>query len=358
MSEEIKNIIKVACIYSTSIIGAGFASGQEIMQFFTSYRIGGFYGIILAGLMFAVVGSLVLKKVSAERIRSYEEFLYPTFGWQLGWIINISVTVFMLCMFCVMLAGSANVLSNWLKVPYMYAGLIMGLICMALIMTNIRGIVALSTFVTPVLVVGVIMAGIAVFFFSDTQTFLLSGYLRYISRNWFVSSLLYVSYNSIPAIVMMCGLLPYLKTQRIASLGGLAGGMILCFTAFIIHTAIYMLYPAAMDKELPMLAILSSFNRSAGGLYSVVLWLAMLVSAITTGFCFADRVSASLKINKKITVLSTCLMAIPLSTLGFSRLISITYPIFGYLGLFMIIVVLTQKMVESYHRYVSRYSRK
>lgn len=350
MSEELKNIVKVACIYAASIIGAGFASGQEIMQFFSAYRNGGFYGIMLAGGLFAVLGSIVLRKIHTERIRSYEEFLFPTFGWRVGWIINISVTVFMLCMFCIMLAGSGNVLSEWLGIPNVYAALIMGLICLALIMTNIRGIVTLSTFITPVLVGGVIMAGIAVFFFSDTQVFLASEHLRYISRNWFVSSLLYVSYNSIPAIVMMCGLLPYLKTKRTATIGGLSGGMILCLAAFIIHAVICMLYPAVMDKELPMLAILSSFSSSAGSLYSVVLWLAMLVSAITMGFCFADRISRSLKLDRRIAVLLTCLAAVPLSTLGFSRLISAIYPVFGYLGLFMIIVLLAQKIAELYHR--------
>ena len=98
-----------------------------------------------------------------------------------------------------------------------------------------------------------------------------------------------------------------------------------------------------------MLAILSSFSSSAGSLYSIVLWLAMLVSAVTTGFCFADRISASVKLDRRVDVMITCLAAVPLSTLGFSRLISLSYPIFGYLGLFMIIVLLVQKIAQLQH---------
>jgi len=56
---------------------AGFASGQEIMQFFSSYYEGGFYGIVLAGVLFALIGYIVLVKVYSERIRNYEEFLFP-----------------------------------------------------------------------------------------------------------------------------------------------------------------------------------------------------------------------------------------------------------------------------------------
>ena len=54
MFEEAKNIFKVASIYIATIVGAGFASGREIVQFFTSYYRGGFYGILLTGVLFAL----------------------------------------------------------------------------------------------------------------------------------------------------------------------------------------------------------------------------------------------------------------------------------------------------------------
>ena len=52
LREEKRNTVKVACIYMTTIIGAGFASGQEIIKFFVKYYSGGFYGIILAGVFY------------------------------------------------------------------------------------------------------------------------------------------------------------------------------------------------------------------------------------------------------------------------------------------------------------------
>jgi len=42
LSQDVKNILKVASIYMATVIGAGFASGQEIMQFFSSYYEGDF----------------------------------------------------------------------------------------------------------------------------------------------------------------------------------------------------------------------------------------------------------------------------------------------------------------------------
>lgn len=358
MTEELKNIVKVACIYATTIIGAGFASGQEILQFFSIYRTGGFYGIVLAGLLFSVIGCIVLERVYCDRIRNYEEFIFPAFGWFAGWVIEAAVTVFMLCLFCIMIAGAGSVISDRLGIPFNYSVLIMGLISMALIFTNIKGIVTLSTFVTPVMIAGIMLAGLYIVFFNDSETFRISAFLSHITGNWFVSSLLYVSYNSILAIVMMCSLLPYLKTRRTAAMGGILGGVLLSLTALVINAALFIFYPSVVEKELPVLAILKSFNASAGNFYAVILWLAMLTSAVTSGYCFADRAGNALKLNKKLLTLILCACAAPLSTLGFSRLIAAIYPIFGYLGLFMILVILTQGVILIRKGVAGRYGRK
>ncbi len=358
MTVEFKNIIKVACIYATSVIGAGFASGQEIMQFFSAYRSGGFYGILLAGILFAAVGGFVLDKIYTERIRNFEEFLFPAFGWWAGWIIEAAVTVFMLCMFCIMLAGSGHVISDRLGIPFNYASLIMGIICMVFILTNIKGIVTLSTVTTPILVIGIILAGTYIVIFNSVETAGVTGYIRHLTGNWLVSSLLYVSYNSIPSIVIMCSLLPYLKTRRTGIAGGILGGLMLCVTAFIINISIFLFYPEALATELPILSILKSSSEYAGSLYAVILWLAMFVSAVTSGFCFTERAASMIRLDRRIVTLVLCAAAVPLSTLGFSRLISAIYPVFGYLGLFIIIVVLLQGVVKLRKGAVRQYGRK
>ncbi len=346
MPDEFKNILKVASIYATTIIGAGFASGQEIMQFFTAYKTGGFFGVLLAGILFSVVGSIVLDKVYSQRIRNYEEFIIPMFGWRLGWIVKTAVIVFIFCMFCIMIAGSGNVISHSFGLPIEYSVLIMGFICMLLIMTNIKGIVFLSSIVTPLLVTGIILSGLYIIIYNEYQVSGFNDLLSNITNNWFLSSLLYVSYNSILAIVMMCSMLPYIKTRRTAIAGGVAGGVSLAAAALVINAVITLFYPAAMEKELPVMDILKSFSSTAGSLYSVLLWLAMLTSAVASGYSFADRAGNALKVDKRVVAVLLCGAAVPLSTLGFSRLIALIYPAFGYLGLFMIIVILASSLAR------------
>ncbi len=340
MSEEAKNIMKVASIYVATIIGAGFASGQEILQFFSIYYEGGFYGIVLAGILFSAIGYLVLDRVYKDRIRSYDEFVFPAFGWLAGWIIEIAVTLFMLCLFCIMIAGSGRVLTEKLGIPQAGSALIMCFLSMVFILTSIKGIVALSTFVTPVLIAGILFAGFYIIICRDTSVFNAAAYIKNATDNWFFSALIYVSYNSLMSVVVMSSLLPYLKTKRTGRIGGILGGVLLCIVAFILNSALYFYNPAFVENELPVLGILGDYSNILSALYAIILWLAMLLSSVTSGFCFVDRIGSKIKVSKPVLTVIMCAAAVPVSTLGFSNLISGIYPIFGYIGLFMVFSIL------------------
>ncbi len=340
MSEEFKNIVKVASIYMATIIGAGFASGQEILQFFSRYFEGGFYGIVLAGLLFSAIGYIVLDRVYKDRIKDYDEFVFPAFGWLMGWIVEIAATLFMLCLFCVMIAGSSRVLTEKLGIPAEYSALIMCFLSMVFILTSIKGIVTLSTVVTPILVAGILLAGFYIITCRDTSVFNAFTWFKAATDNWFFSALLYVSYNCLMSVVVMSSLLPYLKTRRTGKIGGVIGGMLLCLVALVLNTALFSYNPDLVEKELPVLGILGDYSNVLSALYAIVLWLAMLLSSVTSGFCFVDRVSSKLHINRRIMTVIMCAVAIPVSSLGFSNLIAGIYPIFGYVGLFMVFSIL------------------
>lgn len=350
MSGSIKDIVKVASIYMATIIGAGFASGQEIVQFFTAYEKGGFYGILLAGILFSVIGCLVLDKVYRGRIRNYNEFIYPLLGMKTGRFVEAAATVFMFCLFCIMIAGAGNILYTKLGISYLVSVFIMAFLCMFFMSGSIKGIAALSTAVTPVLIIGILATGIYVVIFRDISTFSFTGILKGLRYNWFASAILYVGYNSIMSIMLMSGMLVYLKSEKTARLGGALGGLMLCFAALVLYAALFLNNSARSDAELPFLQLVTKYDIMMGILYSGLLWLAMFLSAATSGYCFVDRVCERTGNSRFLITAVICAAAIPLSTVGFSKLIAYIYPVFGYLGLFISFAVLLQGAGERISR--------
>ncbi len=339
---EWSNIFKVAFLYMATVIGAGFASGQEIIQFFSRYYNGGFFGALLAGILFSIIGYAVLDRVYSERIKSYDEFLFPMMGYFLGRIMEFIVMLFMSCVLSVMVAGLGNILMELSGIEYRYCTVISAIVCLLAIMANIKGIVAVSSFLSPFLVVGIIFVGVYIILTKDTSVFSLSSKVVRVTNNWFFSSLLYVSYNTILSTVMLTSVLPYLKTKRVGTWGGVLGGGMLCLTLLIINLALYFFYPHSITSEMPILSILQNNNKILGNVYSVILILAMYTSAITSGYCLSERIATKMKINYRIVAAVMCALVIPMSAMGFSSLISTLYPVFGYLGLFLVFVIVLQ----------------
>lgn len=75
-----KDWIKIASIYVGTVIGAGFASGREIIEFFGVYGIKGIWGMAISGILFSLIGSLLLVKVYNNKIKGFDELVSTLFG--------------------------------------------------------------------------------------------------------------------------------------------------------------------------------------------------------------------------------------------------------------------------------------
>ena len=72
---SIVNIFAVSFGYAAAVIGAGFASGQEIVSFFVKYGRYSLFGILIACLIFFAFSYAVLCSCKEYNIHSYDELL-------------------------------------------------------------------------------------------------------------------------------------------------------------------------------------------------------------------------------------------------------------------------------------------
>ena len=77
-------IWQVALTYIGAVIGAGFASGQEILQFFAVFGGKGLLGAAVAAGMFALIGGEVLILAQEIKAKSYQTVLDHLCGRRLG----------------------------------------------------------------------------------------------------------------------------------------------------------------------------------------------------------------------------------------------------------------------------------
>ncbi|MGE4284658.1 MAG: hypothetical protein AB7G87_13265 [Clostridia bacterium] len=340
MSEDSKNIFKIASVYTGTILGAGFASGQEIKQFFVYYGPQSIYGLILSAVLFALIGIVVLNKIYSKRICTYDQYIVPLVGVRAEHFIEILVCLFMLSSFCVMVAGSGAIFYEEFRINKEIGIIVMVILCLIVFLFDAKGVVAINTLLTPIMLIGIALLGSYILIFKDTDVIALTNIAQKAAYNWFSSSLIYVSYNTLTIVVIMTALHPLITKRKVAIISGLLSGLALGIIAFILWAVLLMFYSDILPYEIPFLHIIMKKGKVMELIYIFILYCAMFTTAVSSGFGFLNRAAHWLKINRKICIILFCGLAIPLAQIGFSNMVKNMYSLFGYLGMFMIVIIL------------------
>ncbi|SET71884.1 Uncharacterized membrane protein YkvI [Natronincola peptidivorans] len=351
----LKSICTIASVYIGTVIGAGFASGQEILQFFGKHGKSGVLGIGFSTLILVVVAVRTLETVYRKKIRSFEDYGRRYFHKKVFNGFNLLVAFLLLVGYFVMLAGSGAVIKENFQIPAIYGILIMSVFCFSVFTFGIDGVAKANNIVVPFLLGVVFFVSLSVLIknkllFSNLHgksfvalkginTLKLEGGLIdffLLNLGWVKSSLLYAAHNSIGAIIVITSLLPYIHNAKAAKWGGVLGGLGLGFVALLILLSLLLLYTDIVGLEVPMVAIAHSLSETHKKIYSVVLLLAMFTTAIANGYGCILRFSYIMKLREGWARILVCCLSIPLATLGFKNLVSFFYPLFGYVGFLFI----------------------
>ena len=151
-------ILKVVFVIIGTLIGAGFASGQEIYTFFFSFGIKGLLGIIISSFIIGITIYKTLKVVHKNNINNYGEFLnYYIKNRKIKEVFNIIINIFILISFYVMIAGFGAYLQQEFNLNNIIGSIILAILCFILFKTNVNGLVKVNEILIPILIIVVIL---------------------------------------------------------------------------------------------------------------------------------------------------------------------------------------------------------
>lgn len=327
-----------------TIIGAGFASGSEIYIFFGKFGINGFIGIILTSLFFFIVIYKLISKNQKYNASNLCEYIYYKYNMNniifskskylynaiISIFIRLTMYTFTLISFYIMISGFSSLLLQAFYIPKIVGNVLLSLICFFIFNKSTNMIVFINKFLCPILIILIIFLGIKTI---DIKTFELTFEFN---NNFIICSILYASYNTIILAPILISLCHKIKTKKQCFFVSLISSIII----FILASLIYgMLLSNFNSKkiELPILYISSNLSSLCKYIYSFVILSSILTSCISSGFSFLDNY------NKKIFRILNCILCISgifIGNISFSNLINLFYPIYGYLGLIYITLLI------------------
>ncbi|WP_216442257.1 YkvI family membrane protein [Arcanobacterium phocae] len=338
----LRQTIVMAMAFIGLIIGAGFASGQELLQFFIAFGLPGVWSALVAAVLFAISGYIVLQLGSyfqaKEHSAVFDEVSHPI----VSRALDVFTVLTLFTMGFVMIAGAGANFEQQYGLPTWVGSLVMVGLVVCAGMLNVDKVTQVIGVITPFILIFIIVASVHAFTGATLSINALEPVATTLTPavpSITISTLSYVSMSMALAISMALVMGGSLLNTRVAGYGGLLGGGIFGVILVISVLAIFSQIDKVKDAPMPMLELVNQIHPVAGTAMAVIIYGMIFNTAIGLYYALAKRVTASRPnlFLPAITVLA--FLGFRLSFFGFQTLVATLYPIVGYFGIIMMAIL-------------------
>lgn len=335
-----KKIIKTISVYIGFLIGAGFASGREILEYFNLKSNTNILGIIIASFLFIIISYVIMSKSSDDKIYDYSSYIESVSG-KRAFFVKIFMMIYMFCGMFVMFAGSGALVYDVSSLSEIAGAVLMALICFIVMSFDLRGIVAINIILVPLMVCGILYVSFCVAIFGESLTF--SQY-NILGENAILSAICYSAYNTLTAGVVLVPLAVNMKKREIC-ISSIISGFIIGLLIMVVWVVQGTNFGAIWESDLPMLELAALCSKTCKRVYTVVLFMSICTTAVSYGFGLMSYFSGKFKNTKDRVFFAAiiCLAALPPALYGFSNLVAYLYSFFGYAGMIWMVWIIIDK---------------
>ncbi|WP_291650266.1 transporter [Clostridium sp.] len=337
MKREFSKIFQIAVVFIGTIVGAGLASGQEIKEFFTSYGVSSFIGIIACGIFYMIMGSIVSKISIKYKLNSYGDVIKVVSPSILGKITGVITTLYLISSASIILAGSGALINQFFGIPKIIGSLIMVALAIFFLLRDTDGLIEVNSFIVPTLVITITTITILYFMFCKDMISL-EFLTKFEPRKTGVtlSTILYAGYNTLCCLGVLVPLSNQIKKPKTMFYGIALGAIGLAGLSFAINFLLMINQPYIHQYEIPLLFVAQRFGNVVQALLLVVIWLEMFSTEVSDVYSISKTLDNNFNIEFKKAIFIVLIIALPISRIGFSKLIGLLYPLFGMLSLVFI----------------------
>ncbi|MBE3590962.1 MAG: hypothetical protein IMW98_09135 [Firmicutes bacterium] len=331
----------VASVFAGGVVGAGFASGRELWQFFAAYGTAGVLAAALSGAGFAAAGALV---VAALRLSpgagggAGHPALLHALPAPAARFFDVLFTLFLFVGLAVVLSGAGALLEEQWGSPYTLGVASLAVPVGGALLMRERGFVWANTALTPLLV-ALMLALFARVLASPPE----GGAPAVpppgtaLPAPWWWAMLLYVAYNMLVGAVAIASLDPSRLRSRGAFGGAAAGGLVLGLLAAAGTAALLAHAGFAAAFDVPFAALARRLGPAWSALYSVALYAALATTALANAQGLAARFrGAAPRLPERCLPGLFLVAALPFTRFGLGWLVRVVYPAAGYASLLLL----------------------
>lgn len=328
--------------YIGTVIGAGYATGQEVLQFFVSYGYKGIIGAILTGLLFSLYGVLFMELGHKLRVSNHKPVLMYLCGNRIGKLFDWIIVFFLFGVYTVMIAGGGATLNQYFGIN-MFIG--KTIITIAVLVTLLSGFSSALTALgfTSQLIIGVTLTVSCIVIFGDfSGIFTANEVLKHIdvakaTPFWWSSAVIYVSYCTVPTIPMLTAIGNTEPDINVIKKSGIFGGTVLGGGILCLMLALLVKLKDVYSLQVPFLEIANHIHPIIGIILVVIILAAVYTTAVPMLYGISVRFTKEGTSQFKLLTILLAIAAFILCIFPFSVLVGTVYPLMGCIGLVVMV---------------------
>jgi uncharacterized membrane protein YkvI len=329
---------QIAAVYVGTIVGAGFATGKEIVEFFSQYGFYGFIGILMAGYIFIFTGAKMMILSLRIGVSTYVDFNRFLFGKKISSVINLIFLLMLLGVTAVMISGAGAIFEEQLGYSRIWGILFTMILASIILMLGIKGLFAVNSFVVPIMIFFSVMlcfltlkngGGIPTFF--DVPE---GG----ITWKALLSPFAYTAFNLGLSQAVLVPVAKEINDEKLIKYGAILGGIFLTIILLTGHFSLITLADVA-EFEIPSAELMKNVAANFYFVFILVIYCEIFTSVIGNIFGLQRQILSYTKIPNLAIILAIFVITFLLSEVRYGRLLGFLYPTFGYISMIFLILV-------------------
>ncbi|TJX15251.1 hypothetical protein E9840_04005 [Tissierella creatinini] len=334
------------------LIGSGFTTGQEIMQYFVSYGNMGYIAILLMFILFCYVGASLVSVGYEQKFKEPKNIYKYYCGKYIGTFFDYFSVIFLFMSFWVMVAGAGAVFNQSFGIPNWMGGAIMGAITILTLFLGFNKLVDIIGSIGPVVSILAILLGIAGIgmhpeglstFSQEVPGLVESGKILQAGDNWFMACISYVGFCMMWLAVFMTNMGTTAHSRKEGIAGAVFGSSLFSLAVLLLMFGLSANLVDVAGAQIPSLVLATKVAPALATIYTVIVFIEIYTTAGPLLWTPVKRVAPDEKSNKyrmAILVLGVIGIVVGLKV-PFDKLINVIYVINGYVGflLFFMMVI-------------------
>lgn len=345
-----KTILTVGGAFAAYCIGAGFASGQETLQYYGAW--GGSYPFVLPVVTFVLLALFCYGTYKTGWLKSFSDpnMAYGYYcGKVLGKVLDIFCTISIALSTLIMFAGSGATVNQYLGIPVWVGTLVMGIVSVVVVCLGLEKVTNVLGFVGTLIIV--IMAFAGVYCFCTTDMTIMEAQQnvqQYVDAGIILQAKFMGIDSPVLSVVSLVGAYITLGLAFNVSLGGRCTnkkevlGSAIASAAFfsvglcmVLFTIILNLdYIAQIKAQVPMLAAIQNMLPTLALPFSVVILLGVFTTITGYLWAFGRRFAEDRTKKQRIIVVAVAVVGVSVASfIPLSKLVNLIYPLIGAAGI-------------------------